>query len=107
MHAIRDVILGEIFNLCYRVSDVAIEYLCDELEKCGCIVSHHDNFDSSVFLYFQRSADETHPVLEGELRVDRIYKRFEISAKYGNETIMPASGDWNLVMEYLQKILSA
>lgn len=100
-------IIDEIFNLRYQVSDAAIDHICDELHRYGCVVDNHCNYDTSVILYFSRSADAVHPRLEGELRIDRIERQFDIAARYGEETILPASGDWSLVEEYLQKVLEA
>jgi hypothetical protein len=105
MNTLPQAVAGDIFDLRYRVSDIAIEHLADELVKFGCIVSSTVNYDSAVVIYFSRADDDTHPYLDGELRIDRIEQHFAICVRYGDETILPAFGGWSLVEEYLNKLL--
>ncbi len=107
MYTLPQVVLDEIFNLEFKVSDQAIEYISDELDKFGCVISNSFDYDMSVIIMFYKQHDKSHPYLEGELRIDRIQRRFEICVKYGEETVLPAFGDWDLIIEYLVKVLEA
>jgi hypothetical protein len=105
MNILPRAVVDEIFNLEFRVSEQALEYVEGEFSRFGCVVSNHCDYDVAVMVYFNRPADAAHPRLEGELRIDRIERRFEIGVKYGDELIFPAYGDWNLVTKYLTKVL--
>jgi hypothetical protein len=54
------------------------------------------NLDLVIRIIFNRSEDH------GELRIDRLGQFFEICMVVDGETIMPISGDWDLILEYLQ-----
>lgn len=96
------LIVDEIFNLKYQINELAIDHVCDELQCHGCVVDSYHNYDTSVIIYFSCSEKK----LEGELRIDRIEKHFNVAVKRGDETILPAFGDWPLVKEYLDKVLA-
>jgi len=91
----------ELFDLQYQVSDIAIDHICDELIKHGCLVNHYVNYDASIIIYFNRNE------LNGELRIDRINRQFDIVIGCDDEIIMPVSGDWSLIDEYLRKALTS
>jgi hypothetical protein len=93
-----DTIQDEIFRLSSRVNDVAIDYLCSELEHFGYIVSNVQNYDCSVII------DLSNEDTDINLRVDRIFKTFEIVAKCCDEIILPYIGDWEGVLNYLSKV---
>lgn len=82
-----------------------MDHIYDALSRYGCIPSDTQNFDTSIIVYFTRPRDAVFPLLDGELRIDRIYRNFEISAKFGDEIILPIVGQWEKVEAFLQKIL--
>jgi hypothetical protein len=98
-------ITDEIFNLRYRVNDVALNHVYDELLKYGCLVTGTIDCDASIIIYFKRPNDATHPLLDGELRIDRIERTFEIAVKYGDTTVLPMLGAWELIDQYLNEVI--
>jgi hypothetical protein len=102
---LSQVILNEIFNLEYQINDVCLQQLADELSYYQCVVRNYDNFDAAIIVYFYRQTDVEHPHLEGELRIDRITKQFTICVTYGEEIVLPAVGSWDLIIDYLTKVL--
>ena len=88
-------IQSEIFTLSSSVGDVVIDYLCGILENIGYTAVSVDNYDTSVIMHLS-AAD-----IEAELRIDRILHRFEVVARCGGYTILPRSGDWGSILEYL------
>ncbi len=94
-----DVIQDEIFRLSSRVNDVAIDYLCADLEHCGYSVRNVHNFDCSVIIDLECTAivDD----IQVNIRIDRITRSFEIVARKADYTILPRQTDWNGILEYL------
>lgn len=90
-----DTILDEIFHLSSRVNDVAIDYLCSDLEQCGYNVSDVHNFDCSIIIDLKADG------ICANVRIDRIFRTFEVVAKTADYTILPRNGDWGGVLEYL------
>jgi len=93
-------VLDEIFNVKYRVSDQALEYISDELDKFRCTISRIEDNDLAVTIYFGRN---TIPSVDGEIRIDRIFKNFSITG-ICNGLILPMSGDWGTIIEYLNRL---
>ena len=106
-NVLPQVILDEIFNLSCRISDVSLTHLYEELEKFGCVVTNSENYDASVIIYFKRAADDDHAALDGELRIDRIHRNFELAARYGEQTIFPVLGNWDLIVACLVELLGS
>lgn len=92
----------EIFDLRCRPGDVALGHLYEDLENLGLVIKRIDNYDHAIIVVFHKPGD--HPI-EGELRIDRIRRVFDISIMVDGEVVLPASGDWDLVLEYLQKAI--
>lgn len=72
-----------------------MDFICGKLEEFGFVVDEVQNLDVIVRITFKRKDDY------GELRIDRLGKFFDISAVINGETIFPASGSWELVMNFL------
>ncbi len=106
MKTLPKPITDEMFNLTHHITDQVLEHLVDELGEFGCVIVSHDDFDSSMLIHFRREPDADHDLLEGELRIDRIMRRFEIVVKYGESVVFPAYGQWPLITEYLTKVLA-
>ena len=96
------VILDEIFNLQHRVSDQAIDYISDELDVFRCSISEVNDNDVAVTIHFGRSLNGMSKV-EGEIRVDRLTKTFEIVGNCEG-VMLPACGNWDMVIEYLRQL---
>lgn len=95
------LLLHEIFDLSTKPTAIAIEQLCDDIDTLGFVVKDFDNYDHALVVRFARQSDR--PV-EGELRVDRIRQVFDIVALSNGSLILPASGDWDLVIDYLTSL---
>lgn len=95
------VVFDEIFDLQHRISEQAIGYISDELDAFRCIITEVIDNDVAVTIYFGRSGT----LLEGEIRIDRLSQQFEIIGKY-DSLILPISGDWDVVIEYLRQLTS-
>jgi len=101
-----NVIQDEIFRLSSRVNDVAIDYLCADLEQCGYSVRNVHNFDCSVIIDLEClvATVELADGIQANVRIDRISRSFEVVAKKANYTILPRQTDWNGVLEYLTQL---
>lgn len=95
------VVLDEIFDLRYKISEQAVEHLADQLDEFECVVVGYVDYDMSMVIAFKRRD----PPAEGELRIDRTQGDFEISIKRGDEMFLPRRGSWAMVIEYLIKVL--
>lgn len=99
------IVEEELFNIQYRVGDMVIAQISEEIEKFLLSVNRVENNDFALTFYFGRN--ETYkplPVVEGELRIDRLGKMFEIIAKCNDWYVVPAYGDWVTVHDYLSEI---
>ena len=81
------------------MGDMAIEYIADEFRSLGLHIKRVANNDLAVTFYAE--GDNT----EIEMRIDRIAREFQISAIQDGHTIFPASGAWELIKEYLNKLV--
>jgi len=93
-----DAIHEEIFCLSSKTSDIVIDYLCADIERLGFVTRKVNNYDCSIIIDFARQG--TH----ANLRIDRIYKTFEVVARHGDVVILPRIGGWNDILDYLQKL---
>lgn len=100
MNILAKSISDELFNLEHRANDIILNHLFDDVENQGFTISHYINYDHAIVIIFVD--DNT----EGEIRVDRVRKIFDISATCNSITVMPISGDWDLILQYLQKLKS-
>jgi len=94
------VIKKELFAIEYKINDVAVEYIVEELKKFNFEVLGVFDYDASIIIDFERKSNNT----KGEFRVDRIKQCFEISARINDITFLPASGDWDIINTYLQQL---
>jgi hypothetical protein len=101
MKELPKVVTHEIFDVRHKPSDVALSHLFDDIEDLDLRVRNYFNYDHAIVIVFYRPGD--HPI-EGEIRVDRIRRIFDVVAKVDGAVVLPASGEWELVLEYLQKL---
>lgn len=101
MRVLPGPVLSEIFDLRHKPSDVALGHLLDDLDDLELVVRSTNNYDHAIVVHFYRSGD--HPI-QGEIRIDRIRRTFDVSAMVDGAVVLPASGGWGLVLEYLQKL---
>ncbi len=94
------IISSELFSIRHRVNDIAMEYIVDEFWKYRLRVTKIDDCD--VFVYIDFVGTD----IEGELKIDRFQKHFEIVARNKNSMILPAIGDWNIVLKYLTTLIT-
>jgi hypothetical protein len=95
-----NAIKKELFAIEYKINDIAIEYIIEELKKFNFEVSNILDCDASIIVDFEREINKT----KGELRIDRIEQCFEISARIGDATFLPISGGWSIIEEYLSQL---
>lgn len=88
-------IKSELFNIRHQVSEMALDYICTKIEQFGFVIDEQENLDLIIRITFKRGEDY------GELRIDRLAREFEICAVVDGETIIPATGSWELVINYL------
>ena len=100
MGGLPAAIYTELFDIWRASTDIAIDHIFDELESVGFISVGYTDFDHAVVINFKSL---TNDAIFGELRVDRIRKLFDISMMVDDKVVMPASGDWLLIKEYLDK----
>lgn len=93
-------ILAELFNLECRLSDQILDHFCDELQKRLVTISHYQNDDVYATIYF------TAKLIEGELRIDRFKKRFELCAVFNGECIVPIFGSWPTVIKAIEELIT-
>jgi hypothetical protein len=97
-------VVDEIFDLRHKVTDIALEHLFDDIENHGISVKQHFNYDHAIVIILIRTGD--HPI-SGEIRIDRIRQIFDISLNVDGYVILPMSGDWGVILEYLQKAIAS
>jgi hypothetical protein len=86
---------SELFDIRHQVGEMALDYICTKIEQFGFVIDEQENLDLIVRIVFKSGEDY------GELRIDRLAREFEICAVIDGETIIPAVGSWELVMNYL------
>lgn len=91
---------SELFSLNNRTNDVVLGYFIDELLKYGLNV--YEICDCDVYIYLDFIGDNTH----GELKIDRFRKEFSISSVHNGYTIIPVSGDWPMILKYLDVLIN-
>jgi hypothetical protein len=90
------IVLTELFDLRHQVNDVILQHIADELESFGLSVTNIANLDHAI-LYSFRGPEK----LKGELRVDRITRRFEIIWATSEYWAFPVCGDWTEIRSAL------
>ncbi len=103
MQELPMVVAHEIFDLRHKPNDIVLSHLFDDIENLGIQIRNHVDYDHAIVIVFHRPGD--HPI-HGEIRVDRIRRIFDVSAKIDGAVVLPASGEWELVLEYLQKLVT-
>lgn len=97
------LVIKEIFNLQYKASDISLQHIADELESFGLTVKNVTNYDHAIVYEFGTIVQ---PIIFGELRVDRIQKTFSIVATFGDATILPVNGDWQIIDKFLECLIA-
>lgn len=100
MNTLPLVIDEEIFDLRHRVSDMALNHLTEDLDNLGLTVSGYEDMDHALILNVYQDD------FKAEIRVDRIRRCFDVQAIPAEGFCMPASGDWLVVIEYLEAALA-
>ena len=96
-------IIKELFTVKYKVSDIVVDHIIEELNRFNCIPTNISDYDTSIIIEFGKIGDFP---IEGELRIDRLNKQFEICAFSQGNTFLPAYGDWHIIEEYLNQLVS-
>lgn len=96
-----NTVLCEIFDLRFKPNDVTLNHFLDDIEGLNFTVSRCHNYDHAIVIIFYRPGS---PSVNGEIRIDRIRRTFDISVKIGAEVVLPVSGDWDLILECLTKV---
>jgi len=99
---LSSVVLNEIFNIKYRISDQAIEHISDELDKFRCVISRVDDNDLAITICFDRCINNL-PIVEGEIRIDRVMNNFGIIGSCDG-LMLPINGDWSMILTYLEQL---
>lgn len=103
MELTSELVFHEIFNILHLPSEMALNHLLERIEENGFLVKKIDNHDHAIVIEFCRPGDHQ---INGELRIDRIRRIFDIIAMVDGEVALPASGNWELVIEYLQNLVT-
>jgi len=98
MAALPNIISAELFNIQFRVSDVAIEHICSKIEEYQYVVGEVQNLDHAIYIDFGTGT------AKGQLRIDRMAKSFEICVSADGITVLPTSGSWSDVTAYLDEV---
>ena len=93
-----DSISQVLFDIRYKLQDVDLEYICSAVEQLSYVISSIDNYDTSVVIKFKDA------VSNGELRVDRMAREFELTIQRDGYTYLPLRSDWDLVISNLRKV---
>ena len=96
-------IVKELFAIEYKVSDIVVDHVIEELNKFDCIPTSISDYDTSIIIEFGKIGDSP---MEGELRIDRLNKQFEICARFQGNTFLPAYGNWHIIEEYLNQLVN-
>lgn len=98
---LEQIVLSELFNIAYCVQDNVIEFIIDELWCHRVVVDNVVNCDTVIYMDIRVGH------YEGELRIDRFMKRFQIQLRSSSYTIPPASGDWGEVVRYINTVITS
>ncbi len=90
----------ELFDIKSPVHDNILEFLSDELWRYGVVVTEITNCDMFIYFDFKKNG------IAGELVVDRFNHSFSVSAKIGDEFILPIEGEWNKIGEFFSIMIS-
>jgi hypothetical protein len=77
---INTAALEDLFDLSYKVDEMILDYLCDEISQSGFEISSIENLDSSIYVEFYSPIMEKYSV-NGTIRIDRMSKQFEVTAQ--------------------------
>ena len=97
-----EIILDEIFCLSNQVNDVIIDHLCSDIEQCGYAIRNILNLDCSIIFKATANIDSEIVV---EIRIDRIFRTFEVVGRTSDFTVLPINGSWDDILIYLQKLV--
>lgn len=91
-------IIQELFDIRYRPSDIAIESIIEGIADKG--FSTSNCYDCDLFVYLDIHCED----VEGELRIDRLNKNFQlnIKSKTNSFVILPITGDWDTICKHLE-----
>lgn len=93
------IIATDLFNNYQRrIGEMTVGYLTEELLTLGYCVTDVRDYDMAIVFDLSSSA------AYGMLRIDRIYKEFEITVIINGLTVLPCRGTWHDVIEYLTTI---
>jgi len=93
------IIIDDLFDPNHNICDVILEHLCDSISELSLVIDdivYHSN-DYIIIKFYN---DTT----EFEITVDRISQNFSIAAVCSGVTIFPATGDWELMMQYIRAV---
>lgn len=97
-------VYDEIFNLQYKISRSALEFIQEQLDKYQIDINYITDYDHSMIIKFGRHCKNL-PDIFGDIRIDRINKNF-IVCGYCDGYLLPLVGDWEDVVEYLDRLLN-
>ena len=91
-------IINELFDIRYRPSDVAIDSIIEGLADKG--FSTTSCSDCDLYVYLDIICDD----VEGELRIDRLNRDFQlnIKSKTNSFVILPITGNWDTICKHLE-----
>lgn len=101
----RDYIYNEIFDMRYRINSTMLDFIKEELSMFDMDIFNICDYDHSIIIKYGRHATNHLLAVEGELRIDRITKKFYISG-YCDGYLLPATGGWDTIIDYLHKLIN-
>jgi len=94
-------ISSALFDIRYKITDVVLDYICNAVEQFGYSIINVEDNDLAITIKF--SCKSTN----GELRVDRLAKEFELTVKSSGFVYVPIRGDWGIIIEFLRELNNA
>jgi hypothetical protein len=92
-------IVVDLFDIEYKPSQSAIDYISDIIENHGFVVDNVNDYDIRIWFNFTLKKNN----LNGNLIVDRMKRSYEISAKTGDISYASlATKNFDLVEEWLK-----
>lgn len=98
MYMIPAHIIQELFDVRFRPSEIALDSIVDGLLDLGFSTTSYYNCD--LFVYIDIICED----IEGELRIDRLHKNFQlnIKSKTNSFVILPITGSWDIICKHLE-----
>lgn len=91
-------IAKELYDIRYIASDMVVAYICESIERLLYAITNITNNDLAITVAFNNDS------VQCELRIDRIYRQFELTLHDGVYMYIPIrTADWGDIMTCLTR----